>query len=64
MSEENRFETERFEDVKNGPRHPHNRSCTDILCCILFLINVGVMVGFALYGYSTGDTTNVYRATD
>jgi len=47
-----------------GPKHPYQRSCTDILCCILFCINVGVMIGFALYGYTNGDTTNVYRATD
>ena len=50
--------------MKNGPKHPHNRSCTDVLCCILFMINAGVLVGFALYGYTNGDTTNVYRATD
>ena len=54
----------RFEDVKNGPRDPYNRECTDVICCLLILINFGLLVGFALYGYTSGDTYNVYRATD
>lgn len=57
-------EPDRFEDVKNGPRHPHNRECTDVFCCLLILINFGVLIAFALYGYTNGDTSNVYRATD
>ena len=28
------------------------------------VINIGVMVAFALYGYTKGNTNNVYRATD
>ena len=31
---------------------------------MLFVIGVVVMFGFAVYGYSNGDTTNVYRGTD
>ncbi len=54
----------RFEDVQNGPRDPYNRGCTDVICCLLMIINIGVMIGFAIYGYTKGDTTNVYRATD
>jgi hypothetical protein len=54
----------RFSDVRNGPKHPYQRDCTDIFCCILFCINIGVLFAFAMYGYSNGDTTNVYRATD
>jgi len=67
MNQENQANSEganRFEDVKNGPKHPYERSCTDIFCCLLMLINIGVMIAFALYGYTQGNTNNVYRATD
>ena len=49
--------------MKNGPIHPYKRECTDIICCILFIILVGVMIGFGIYGYANGDTTNIYRGT-
>jgi len=64
MADRSSPEQERFSDVKNGPKHPYKRSCTDIICCILFVLNVAVMLGFAIYGYGNGDTTNVYRGTD
>ena len=54
----------RFTEVGNGPKHPYKRSCTDVLCCLLFIINVAVLIGFAMYGYTNGDANNVYRGVD
>jgi len=41
------------EQLKNGP--VMNRSCTDIICCCLFLAFCVGMVGTACYGFIKGD---------
>ena len=53
------------EDVKkleNGPIE--NRSCTDILCCLLFLASIAVMVYLTIIAYTKGDVWRVLAAWD
>jgi hypothetical protein len=57
-------ESNRFEEVKDGPKPPYQRDCTDFLCCLLMLLNMCILLAFALFGYARGGTSNLYRATD
>jgi len=41
------------DEMANGP--VQDRSCTDILCCLVFLAFLTGMVGCAGYGYLYGD---------
>ena len=41
------------DDMANGP--VADRSCTDVLCCLIFLAFLTGMVGTAGYGYLYGD---------
>lgn len=41
------------DQLMNGP--VMNRSCTDIICCFLFLAFLVGMGGTAAYGYFNGD---------
>jgi choline transporter-like protein 2/4/5 len=41
------------EELKNGP--VMNRSCTDFICCLLFLAFLCGMGGTGAYGYLNGD---------
>ena len=59
-----RYQDGQFDDVKDGPISEENRECRDCLCCLLFLINGVAMVVLAIYGYSYGNTSDIYRATD
>ncbi|XP_041368219.1 choline transporter-like protein 2 isoform X3 [Gigantopelta aegis] len=42
-----------YDPSKKGPIK--NRSCTDVLCCILFLAFVGGLVAVAFFAYTYGD---------
>ena len=39
-------------ELENGPLD--NRSCTDVLCCLLFVAFLAAMLGCGIYGYFTG----------
>jgi len=41
------------EDFSNGP--VKNRSCTDIICCILFLVFTGFCCFVTWFAYANGD---------
>jgi len=41
-----------------------NRSCTDILCCIIFLVFIVGMFGAGIYGYTNGDPVALLTAWD
>jgi len=38
---------------RNGPCE--DRSCTDIIICLLFCASVGAMIAFSIAGYSKGN---------
>ena len=40
------------------------RSCTDILCCLIYLFFIVVMVILAFYGISKGDPLNILTPFD
>ena len=41
------------EDVQNGP--VLNRSCTDPICCLIFVAFIAGMAAAAAYGFAKGD---------
>jgi len=50
------------EELANGPLE--NRSCTDVLCCLLFIAFVGGMIGVAGYALSKGNPQLIGRGYD
>jgi choline transporter-like protein 2/4/5 len=49
-------------ELENGPIE--NRSCRDILCCLLFLAAVVAMFVIGIYGYTQGDPSRLARPYD
>lgn len=45
------------DELKNGPLE--ERGCTDILCCLLFIIAMGVFAGIAIFGFTKGSPKNL-----
>ncbi|XP_030852868.1 choline transporter-like protein 2 isoform X2 [Strongylocentrotus purpuratus] len=41
-----------------------NRSCTDVICCILFIVAVGGMIGVGVLGWMYGDPMRLIHPTD
>ena len=41
------------ESYKYGP--VHQRKCTDVICCLLFVVMIGGMVYVGVLGFKTGD---------
>lgn len=64
--EENKKEKEgekrKFDPNFKGPIK--NRSCTDIICCLLFLIFVTGMIACTVIGYTRGDPYKLILPTD
>ena len=52
-----------FKDVEDGPLSSANRECRDVICCLLFLVNIGGMIFCAFYGFLNGNPSFIYRAT-
>jgi len=53
MGEETKTDKDKSEvdeALANGPLS--NRGCNDILCCLLFLVNIAVFFGIGIYGFS------------
>jgi hypothetical protein len=50
------------EDLKDGPTR--NRSCTDILCCLLFLVFWAVSIFIFTETFKNGDVTKIARPFD
>lgn len=48
--------------LQNGP--VMKRSCTDIICCLLFIAFIIGMGGAAAYGYINGDPTLLLTTWD
>ena len=40
-----------------------NRECRDVICCIIFFINIVAMIYLTFYGYLNGNPTFIYRGT-
>ena len=53
-----------YSDVENGPLSEANREFRDILCCLMFLAMIGAMGYMSIYGYTNGNLSRPYRATD
>ncbi|XP_076436221.1 choline transporter-like protein 2 [Babylonia areolata] len=63
VNEENKYGKPREHDSKfKGPMK--NRSCTDIICCIIFLVCVAGMVTCSIVGYARGDPVKLIYPTD
>jgi len=48
--------------LANGP--VAKRSCRDVLCCLLFIVFVGGMIGIGSWGYSKGNPNLIGRGYD
>lgn len=54
MGDDKQKKEEKFgENMKNGPIE--NRSCTDCLCCLIFVVFFVAMGAASIYGYSKGN---------
>jgi len=53
---------ENFKSVEGGIEW--ERSCTDILCCMVFIAFIVAMLGVSGYALSTGDPMNIITAFD
>ena len=51
-------------DVKDGPLPEADRECRDTLCCILFLVAIGMMVFLSISGYQHGNLDKPWRGVD
>ena len=49
-------------DLEQGPTE--NRSCTDILCCLLFIASWFAVVGVASYGITQGNPNLLIHPID
>lgn len=49
-------------DLENGPIE--ERECKDIICLILFVINIGAMLYCSYFAYYNGNLTKIFRGTD
>ena len=50
------------DDFKNGPIG--KRSCTDMLCCLIFIIAIVAFCGASSYGYDNGDPSKLLLGWD
>lgn len=50
--------------MEHSPISEANRECRDVICLILFVGMLGAMVYMSAYGFSNGNTTKIFRATD
>ncbi|XP_072015999.1 choline transporter-like protein 2 isoform X1 [Amphiura filiformis] len=55
-------ERKKYDPTFHGPTE--DRSCTDIICCLLFFVFVIGMVGLGGYAYYSGDPLTLIYATD
>ncbi|XP_071393435.1 choline transporter-like protein 2 isoform X2 [Centroberyx affinis] len=55
-------ESRKFDPNFKGPIH--NRGCTDVLCCILFIIALVAYFGVGILAWSQGDPRKVIYPTD
>ena len=49
-------------ELENGPLD--NRSCTDVLCCLLFVAFLAAMLSCGIYGYFTGQPGKLLAPVD
>ena len=49
-------------ELENGPLE--NRSCNDILCCLLFTAAVVAMFVIGIYGYVKGEPSRLFIPYD
>ncbi|XP_073721096.1 choline transporter-like protein 2 isoform X2 [Misgurnus anguillicaudatus] len=55
-------EAKKYDPTFKGPIH--NRGCTDIICCILFLVAIGGYLAVGIVAWSHGDPRKVIYPTD
>ena len=64
MNDEDRYELEQMRDLNNGPTSDEKRGCTDILCCLVFLVFI---VGCAIvtgWGFKYGNPNTLVYLSD
>lgn len=64
MGSSNKVEDFRGDDYKYGRKHEHDadfqgpinkRSCTDVICLLLFLVFLGAWIAVAVYAFANGN---------
>jgi hypothetical protein len=40
-----------------------NRECRDVICCIIFIVNIIAMIALGIYGWQAGSLDRIYRGT-
>ena len=50
------------ERFKNGPIA--ERSCTDIICCLIFIVGIVGFIGGSWYGWTKGDPAQLFIGWD
>ena len=50
------------DSLKNGP--VMKRSCTDIFCCLVFLMFIVGLIGVSIYGFMNGNPNLLLTAWD
>lgn len=48
--EDDKAKSDKFKSESDGINF-NNRHCTDVLCCILFVVFIGAMIGVAGYSF-------------
>lgn len=51
-------------DEQDGPRHSDERTCTDCLCCLLFVVAMGALWLVGRVAFIIGDPSKLYFGTD
>lgn len=54
----------KVEDDKNGPIGDGHRECRDILCCLLFIVNVVALIYLTINGITNGDVARLSAVYD
>lgn len=60
MSDENKLEIS--EELRHGP--VSNRSCTDVICCLIFLGFLAFIVFINIHSFVKGDFSKIGRPYD
>lgn len=55
MTEEEKREEEATRDLNNGPTSDSKRGCTDILCCLFFIVFIAGCIVITILGFSKGN---------
>ena len=50
------------QELQHGPLK--DRKCTDVCCCLIFVIFLSTLLGMGIYGYSNGEVAKLLAPSD